>query len=602
MLSELKSGGRWVVCVWLFRLAAGCGDDPAPRGEPGPQPAALGVSSAAWTTYGFDAQNTQTNPLESVLGAATLPRLKERWRLHMPDGATSTPAVVDGVAYFGGWNGHVYAVDAESGAIRWQRRVTPGQANSTPLVSSDRVYVTAGASVVALARADGAPSFEAVLDTDPSAMVWSSPKQVDGMLIVGVASFENGITLEPKFTGKVVAIDADSGKELWRVPTTGMNGSGRCTGGPGVGVWSSAAIDEELGLAYIGTGQGYAEPVGNCADSLLAIDYHRGPVDERVRWVAQYSRGDVFGLVNLFTGPDSDVGAAPNLFEVEGRKLVGAGDKGGSYRAFDRKTGAPVWRTDLDIGLLPQFGGVVTTAAYFRDTIFVASNHLETTQFTTGGVPDASDVATLYALDAATGKPRWQVALPAPIAGSFAIANGVLYHPLMNQRLYARDLEHGAELWSARLQSTSGAGPSIVDGRLYVSAGMSITAVGPNESGGFVSCYALDADAVELREAPADVLEPVSDAQCRSSLGAAQPSDACNACLCRCDVTAAGHCGQCTTLAACTVDLCGAFGERDSLKECMTTFCNAKLLPSFVFDRALDLAPCMVECAAVCGY
>jgi hypothetical protein len=54
-------------------------------------------------------------------------------------------------------------------------------------------------------------------------------------------------------------------------------------------------------------------------------------------------------------------------------------------------------------------------------------------------------------------------------------------------------------------------------------------------------------------------------------------------------------------LAACTVDLCGAFSDRDSRKECMTTFCNAKLLPSFVFDRALDLAPCMVECAAVCA-
>jgi polyvinyl alcohol dehydrogenase (cytochrome) len=580
---------------------------------PGADPDDAGAASAAntpisrepaahWTEYGFDERNTQANPNETILSSSSVPRLKEHWRLHMPDGASSTPAVRDGNAYFGGWDGRVYAVDAESGEIRWQRRVTEAQVNSTPLVTNDRVYVTAGASLVALSRADGATLYEVVLDTHQAAMLWSSPKLVDGMLIVGVASFENGITLTPTFTGSVVALEAESGNEIWRVPTTGMSSFGRCTGGPGVAVWSSAAIDEELGLAYIGTGQGYDQPVGNCADSLLAIEYRRGQVSERVRWVAQYSQGDVFGLVNLFTGPDADVGAAPNLFEVGGRKLVGAGDKGGSYRAFDRQTGELVWRTNFEMGLFVGFGGVVTTAALEGDTIYVASNHIQTNKFLAGGEPDPTDVSYVHALDTATGHERWRVELPAPIAGTFAIANGVLYHPLVDHRLYARDLTSGAELWSAQLQNAPGSGPSVVDGRVFISAGMSMSATSPTANGGFVACYTLDSVPVQQREAPPDVLEPMTNAQCLMAMSAKQTSAACSACLCACDATAAGHCGQCATIASCTVKNCGSSADKAARHDCMALFCNAKLLPSFVFDRANDLAPCMTKCAATCGY
>jgi len=587
--------------------------EPEPEPEPEPDDADGGTPQDAgapsrepgsWTEYGFDAHNTQVNPRETTLDRTNVTRLKERWRLHMPDGATSTPAVHGGVAYFGGWNGHVYAVDALSGEIRWQRRVTQGQVNSTPLVQGDRVYATAGASLVALARKDGALLYEAPLDAHPAAMVWSSPKPVDGMLIIGVASFENGVTFEPTFEGSIVALEAESGQELWRVPTTGAGDTSfsRCTGGPGVSAWSTAAVDEALGLAYIGTGQGFNVPVGNCADALLAIAYRRGHSGERIRWVAQYTRGDVFGIVNWFTGPDADVGAAPNLFEAGGRKLVGAGDKGGSYRTFDRETGELVWRADLEMGAAPAFGGVTTTAAVHEGSIYVASNHIDVGQFIWDGTHSPDDYSYLYALDTQNGSQRWRVKLPAPMAGSFAIAGGLLYHSVVNNEFYARDLATGEAVWQVELLNSPGAGPSVVDGRVYVSAGMMLTAVNPTEKGGFVSCYALDAAQLEQREAPVDQLEPLSEAQCLDAMRRdANTSAACASCLCKCDATAAGHCGQCSTLAACSVLYCSTVAEPE-LRDCLATFCNAKLLPSFVFDRALDLAPCATRCASTCGY
>ena len=317
--------------------------------------------------------------------------------------------------------------------------------------------------------------------------------------------------------------------------------------------------------------------------------------------MVQYSSGDVFGLVNLATGPDADIGAAPNLFESNGRALVGAGDKGGSYRAFDRKTGELVWRTNFELGSLVQFGGVTVTAAVSGDTIYVASNHLATAQWVLDGTHDPNDYAYLYALDTATGAERWKQKLDAAMAGSFAIANGILYHPIVNRTLYARDLKDGKVLWSTKLGNDPGAGPSVVDGRLFVSAGMALTAVLPTEIGGFVSAFALDAGPVTVREARTDVLEPFTREACQEKVGKERSNAACATCLCECDATAAGHCGSCSTLDECTVTWCAWAADGASMRECLAQFCNAKLLPTFVFEQAVKLAPCTSRCAASCG-
>src|SRR5262245_39596885 len=103
-----------VLQSWLFWMTAAC-SIPAPsfRGEHEQYANPSPVGPAQWTQYGFDQRNSQTNPLEAQLDRSSVPRLRERWRLHVPDGATSTPVVVDGSAYFGDWGGRVYAVDAE---------------------------------------------------------------------------------------------------------------------------------------------------------------------------------------------------------------------------------------------------------------------------------------------------------------------------------------------------------------------------------------------------------------------------------------------------------------------------------------------------------
>ena len=382
-------------------------------------------------------------------------------------------------------------------------------------------------------------------------------------------------------------------------------------------MWSSAAIDEALGLAFIGTGQNYEEPASPCSCSLLAIHYARQHPGERIAWVAQFTKNDVFAAwppTTVFTSKDADVGASPNLFEIAGRPAVGVGDKAGSYRAFDRRSGALIWRVDLDIGPNAQIGGVMTTAAVHDDSIYVASNDWEVGAFVFNSMHDPADVSTLYALDTATGNVRWTQKLSSPMFGAFAIANGLLYHPIINHELFARDLKTGRVVWSAKLDGNMGAGPSIVDGRVYVSSGLETSATqitAPAPGGGYVASYGLSDGPRTVWDAKLYVPEPMTESECESAVSEQRGvtsgvnydlTPECASCLCQCDATAAGICDACWVLAPCVVASCAATAPGEATRDCLAASCSAKLMPSFIFRSAAEVAPCSVRCAVACKF
>src|SRR4029453_13561902 len=92
---------------------------------------------------------------------------------------------------------------------------------------------------------------------------------------------------------------------------------------------------------------------------------------------------------------------------------VGVGDKAGVYAAFDRTTGETVWARQLADG--SALGGVMVTAAYGKGVVYVTCNVMA------GEYPanptDPRHRSVTYALDAATGRIRWQGEIPgAPAA------------------------------------------------------------------------------------------------------------------------------------------------------------------------------------------
>ena len=162
------------------------------------------AASGGWSSYGPDLANSRSQPRPAGIGAATAPRLVERWaRRHTEpvDGATysvtGSPAVVGGTAYYADWTGRLMAVELQTGGLRWSTKVSTSASisaavNSSPAVAGGTVYVSAlEGRVVAVSARTGAIRWSTVLDTHGLTTLYSSPVVSGRRLVVGVASAQN---------------------------------------------------------------------------------------------------------------------------------------------------------------------------------------------------------------------------------------------------------------------------------------------------------------------------------------------------------------------------------------------------------------------------
>ena len=101
-----------------------------------------------WSVYGLDLSNTRLNPNETKVNRKSVGRLTQTWSKDGLIGVSGTPTVYRGRAYFGDWQGNVWAVDAKTGADIWSTKIGSGGFGfvvGAPAISSDAVYIsTAG--------------------------------------------------------------------------------------------------------------------------------------------------------------------------------------------------------------------------------------------------------------------------------------------------------------------------------------------------------------------------------------------------------------------------------------------------------------------------
>ena len=189
----------------------------------------------------------------------------------------------------------VLALEAATGDLRWRYvRELPADArkhrnkvNRGVALYGDKVFVgTADAAVVALDAVTGQVVWEQrIADPAVGHYVTMAPLAVDGKIMVGVSGGGFGIR------GFVVALDADTGREVWKthtVPAPGEPGSGTWPGETwrtgGAPVWVTATYDPALNQVYWGTGNpgpwmGDARPGDNLyTNSVLALDAATGAI------------------------------------------------------------------------------------------------------------------------------------------------------------------------------------------------------------------------------------------------------------------------------------------------------------------------------------
>jgi alcohol dehydrogenase (cytochrome c) len=206
-----------------------------------------------------------------------------------------SPAVVNGAYMFvTNPNHEVIALDARTGYEIWRyRKEVPDElfqmhpTNRGVALYADMLYFTAtDACVVALEAETG----EEVWETCPAD--WSqglymtlAPLAVRGKILVGMSGAEFGVRCF------IAALDAETGKELWRtytIPGPGEPGHETWPGDTwkhgGGSVWVTATYDPDLDLAFFGVGNpGPWNPDVRPGDNLytnsvLAIDIDTGTI------------------------------------------------------------------------------------------------------------------------------------------------------------------------------------------------------------------------------------------------------------------------------------------------------------------------------------
>jgi outer membrane protein assembly factor BamB len=125
----------------------------------------------------------------------------------------SSPAVAGGAVYFGSGDGHVYAVDAVTGALKWTFK-TGDVVHSSPAVSGGVVYVGSW------------DTYFYALDAATGALKWKFKTLEDEKIhlmtgIPGSAAVANGSVYFGCRDANLYALDALTGALKWKVPNDG---------------------------------------------------------------------------------------------------------------------------------------------------------------------------------------------------------------------------------------------------------------------------------------------------------------------------------------------------------------------------------------------
>ena len=465
---------------------------------------------------------------DAGLTVADIPSLELKWAYAFPDAqrARSQPAIAMGALFVGSQDGTVYAFDLETGCVHWtfdaaaevrtgivlslpEDEATQVDADNPPIAYFGDIL----ANLYAVNALTGERVWSAKVDDHPSATLTGTPAYHDGKLYIPVSSLEVIPAADPDyecctFRGKVIAMDAVTGEQIWLYHTIpdepverGRTETGtRILSPSGAPVWSSPAVDTRRNVIYFGTGQNYSTPADGNSNAVHAVHMDSG---ERA-WVRQSTPDDAWNVACMMEdnpncpeedGPDFDHGASMILTETSGgRDVLAVGHKNGTAFALDPDNqGALLWETRVGRGSIQ--GGVHFGMAAEGERLYVPMNDMNNTRNGDFLDPDLARPG-VNALDVSTGKVLWshvQTDLCGPdrpycdpgISAAITAVPGVVFAGHMDGYLRAYDGENGRVLWeyntarelqtitgeTGRGGSMSGPGVAIRDGYVVTNSG-----------------------------------------------------------------------------------------------------------------------------------
>jgi quinohemoprotein ethanol dehydrogenase len=196
-----------------------------------PKQQAVGVKPASetvnWPGHGGQPDESGYSPLAQI-DRGNIGRIGLEWFLDLPGEVSleATPLAVDGVLYFTGSQNVVYAVEARTGKLLWKHdpevwsarpdsmRIGMG-VNRGAAYADGRVFAgTKDGRLLALDAMTGKLLWSVVtVPTDKPYSITGAPRTFDGKVIIGNGGGDFGLR------GYVTAYDAASGEQVWRFYT-----------------------------------------------------------------------------------------------------------------------------------------------------------------------------------------------------------------------------------------------------------------------------------------------------------------------------------------------------------------------------------------------
>jgi alcohol dehydrogenase (cytochrome c) len=449
------------------------------------------------------------------IDAADVSKLTKAWSTNIDARGPLevSPIVWHGTMYVTSSHNDVYALDAKTGAIKWEYDYTPHviafSANRGIALENGKVYeATLDGHLIALDADSGKVVWDVVAAHDTKNTFFTmQPVPYKNMLLLGASNGDWG------GIGYISAFDAGTGKRLWdwyTVPGPGEPGHDSWAGDSwkrgGAAIWSGVAIDPSTDTLYVDCGNPQPDFLGTSragtnlySNSMVALDISGDT--PKVKWYHQFIPHDTH---------DWDPAMPPVLFTgtVDGtqRKLVAAGDKGGNFWVLDAESGGLIYHIPVstqkgqdtepnkegNIACPNTNGGVEFNGASYvpeTNTFFVPSTDqcgLWTSpgtaayvagQFFIGGAfPKLYGPSTgwMSAIDINTGKFVWRKHLDFPqIGGALSLSSDIVFTGGVDGDFTAYDGKSGNVLWHYPFNLTIQAPATYyeLDGKPYVVVG-----------------------------------------------------------------------------------------------------------------------------------
>jgi len=558
MIARLVRGAMLAGALALALASAACSSSPSSSGDMGAGGSGGGGGGDGdmggggnahydWLQFGFDAQHSGSNPLETTITSANVASLALKQQVMLPAPVDGAPLYLSDVATANGMQDLVfvettaadlYALDAHTLATVWMKSHphagTCTSSNGGPCYTTSEPAIDPNRMFVYAYGLDGMVHKHAVGDgSEVTGGGWPEvstlkPNLEKGSSDLAIAATKTGTFLYAAaagypgdagdYQGHVTTINlGDGSQKVMNALCSDMavhfaaNGTPDCAGQTQAAVWARGGVlyraDDDR--VYFSTGNGGYNMTTLWGDSVLAMNADgsgtaSGPIDV-------WTPSDEAAL----NSADADVGSTgPALVPVPaGSKYAHVGLQGNKVPSGSNA--APIRLLDLDdlsgtgtVGALggelfkmdvPQGDEILTQPAVWQNAadqstwIFIAN--------------DSGISALTLVPDGGSGKPSLKTAWMKSAGGSSpVVANGILYYASNGagrngaNNVFALDPTTGNVLWMGPLKALSGTATIggihwesviVAHGGVYATSEHGNTNGGRADGSGYLSLFAL---------------------------------------------------------------------------------------------------------------